>query len=50
MIIKHDIEIFWYVLKRQIIDIREDNMNVIFAGEAAADVGGPHYKFRNANA
>ena len=43
--VQRDIGIFWYVQQREKIDLREHNINVIFAGEAAADAGGPHYEF-----
>ena len=36
IIVQHNIERF---------DFREHNINVIFAGEAAPDAGGPHYEF-----
>ena len=45
IIVQRDIERVWYVLQRQNIDFREHNINVIFAREAAADTGGPHYEF-----
>ena len=43
--VQRDIGIFWYVQQREKIDLREHNINVIFAGEAAADAGGPYYEF-----
>ena len=45
IIVQRDIERVWYVLQKQNIDFREHNINVIFAGETAADTGGPHYEF-----
>lgn len=43
IIVRRDIWRFWYVLQKT--DFREHDVNIIFAGEAAADAGGLHYAF-----
>ena len=43
IIVRRDIWRFWYVLQKT--DFREHDVNIIFAGEAAADAGDLHYAF-----
>ena len=45
IIIQRDPDIFWSVLFRQTLNVREHDIKVRFAGKAAADCGGPLREF-----
>ena len=45
LIVQRDINRFWPVIYRQHFDLSKQSLNVRFAGEAAADLGGPLSEF-----